>query len=141
MRKARGITLMTVLIFLALGAGVYCLFAFGEAYWDNLEVQGILRQAANECYRTPDDAAVRQFIVNKLHSSFDVVGEDRVGRREARMPIVFDDGDLQIQRTEVPRYVNIWFTYQRRVKLPLVGQERMLTFNDHAAQDLSPVRW
>jgi len=120
---------------------VYCLFAFGQAYWDNLEVQGILRQAANECYRQPDDAAVRLFIVSKLHSTFDVVGEDRVGRRDVRMPIVFDEGDLQIQRTEVPRFVNIWLTYQRKVTLPLVGQERILTFNDHAEQDLSPVRW
>src|SRR6266481_5439853 len=121
MPKARGITLMTILIFLGLAAGVYCLFAFGQAYWDNLEVQGILRQAANECYRQPDDAAVRLFIVSKLHSTF-------------------DEGDLQIQRTEVPRFVNIWLTYQRKVTLPLVGQERILTFNDHAEQDLSPVR-
>jgi hypothetical protein len=37
--------------------------------------------------------------------------------------------------------VNIWFTYQRKVRLPLVNQERTLTFNDHAEQDLSPVRW
>jgi len=36
MRQPRGITLMTVLIFLAL-AGVYCLFAFGQAFWDNFE--------------------------------------------------------------------------------------------------------
>src|SRR5229473_2175097 len=113
MPKPRGITLTTILIFLGLAAGVYCLFAFGQAYWDNLEVQGILRQAANECYR----------------------------RRDVRMPIVFDEGDLQIQRTEVPRFVNIWLTYQRKVTLPLVGQERILTFNDHAEQDLSPVRW
>jgi hypothetical protein len=141
MPKPRGITLMTILIFLGLAAGVYCLFAFGQAYWDNFEVQSILRQAANECYRQPDDTAVKNFIINNLHSTFDVVGEDRVGRRVVRMPIVFSEGDLQIQRTEVPRYVNIWLTYQRKVTLPLVGQERMLTFNDHAAQDLSPVRW
>ncbi|HEX9604037.1 MAG TPA: hypothetical protein VF973_09830 [Myxococcales bacterium] len=141
MRKPRGITLMTVLIFVALAAGVYCLFAFGQAFWDNLEVNGILRQAANECYRQPDDQAVRQLILNKLHMSFDVAGEDKVGRSEVRMPLVFDEGDLQIQRTQVPKYVNIWFTYQRKVTLPLVNQERTLTFNDHAEQDLSPVRW
>ncbi|HEX9574387.1 MAG TPA: hypothetical protein VF994_09850 [Myxococcales bacterium] len=141
MPKPRGITLMTVVIFLALAGGVYFLFAFGQAYWDNLEVNGILRQAANECYRQPDDQAVKQFILNKLHSAFDVAGEDKVGRREVRMAMVFDEGDLQIQRTEVPRYVNIWLTYQRKVRLPLVNQERTLTFNDHAEQDLSPVRW
>jgi hypothetical protein len=140
-RKPRGVTLVTVLTFLALATGVYCLFAFGQAYWDNLEVNGILRQAANECYRQPNDDAVRQFILSKLHSSFDVAGEDAVGRSEMRMPLVFDEGDVQIQRTQVPKYVNIWFTYQRKVRLPLVGQERMLTFRDHAEQDLSPVRW
>ena len=62
-------------------------------------------------------------------------------RREKRLPFTFDESDVQIQRTEVPRYVNIWLTYQRKVKLPLVDQERVLTFNDHAEQDLSPVRW
>ena len=141
MRHPRGITLTTVLIFLALAGGVYCLFAFGQAYWENLEVTGILRQAANECYRQPDDAQVKQFISNKLHSTFDVVGEDKFGRRESRMPIVFDEGELQIQRTEVPRYVHIWLTYHRKVTLPLVNQERLLTFDEHAEQDLSPVRW
>ena len=103
MRHPRGITLMTVLIFLALAGGVYCLFAFGQAYWENFEVKGILRQAANECYRQPDDAQVKQFISNKLHSTFDVVGEDKFGRRESRMPIMFDEGEVQIQRTEVPK--------------------------------------
>ena len=141
MRHPRGITLTTVLIFLALAGGVYCLFAFGQAYWENFEVKGILRQAANECYRQPDDGAVRLSIIYKLHANFDVVGVDRVGRNETRMPLVFDEGDLQIRRSEIPKEVNIWFTYQRRVTLPLVGQERMLTFNDHAQQDLSPVKW
>jgi hypothetical protein len=141
MRQPRGLSFVTVLTFVALAAGVYCLFAFGQAYWDNLEINGILRQAANECYRQPDDQAVRQLILNKLHTAFDVAGEDAVGRRESRMPFAFDEGDLQIQRTEVPKYVNIWFSYQRTVRLPLVNRQRVLTFNDHAEQDLSPVRW
>jgi hypothetical protein len=141
MREPRGITLVTVLIFLGLVGGVYCLFAFGQAYWDDFEVHGILRQAANECYRQPDDHAIRVFIERKMHETFDVAREDKFGRREYRMPMVFDEGDVQIQRTEVPRYVNIWLTYQRKVKLPLVNQERVLTFNGHAEQDLSPVRW
>jgi hypothetical protein len=141
MRRPRGITAMSVLIFIALAAFVYCLFAFGQAYWDDMEVNGILRQAANECYRQPDDGAVRQSIVNKLNSTFAVVGEDAFGRRESRLPIVFGDGDLQIQRSQVPKNVNIWLTYQRTVKLPLVNQERVLTFNDHVEQDLSPVKW
>ena len=141
MREARGITLVTVLVFVALTAGVYFLFAFGQAYWDNLEVNGILRQAANECYRETNDHAIRQFIVRKLHDTFDIEGVDSFGRRERRLPFTFDESDVQIQRTEVPRYANIWLTYQRKVKLPLVDQERVLTFTDHAEQDLSPVRW
>ena len=46
MRQARGITLVTVLIFVALTAGVYFFIAYGNAYWDNFQVNGILRQAA-----------------------------------------------------------------------------------------------
>ena len=141
MQKARGVTLMTVLIFVGLTVGVYCLFAFGQAYWEKFEVKGILRQAANECYRQPNDATVRQFIVQQLHATFDEFGEDVGGRRQARLPFSFDESDVQIQRTEVPKYVHIWFTYQRKVRLPLIDQERVLTFTEHAEQDLSPVRW
>jgi hypothetical protein len=141
MRQPRGITLVTVLVFLGLAGGLYWLFAFGQAYWDNLEVKGILRQAANECYRQPNDEAIRQFVVDKLHRTFDVEGVDKAGGRELRMAIAFDDGDLQIQRSEVPKHVNIWLTYRRSVRLPLLGQERTVTFNEHAEQDLSPVRW
>jgi hypothetical protein len=141
MRQARGITLMTVLIFVALTAGVYCLFAFGSAYWDNFEVNAILRQAANECYREPSDSAVRLFIMNRLHENFDVEVDDGYGRTAKRLALVFDDSDLQIVRTQVPRAVTISFTYQRKVKLPLVDQERLVTFNDRTEQDLSPVKW
>jgi hypothetical protein len=141
MRKARGVTLMTVLMFVGLTVGMYCIVAFGQAYWEKFQIGGILRQAANECYRQSSDAAVRQFIVRQLHITFDEVREDVSGRREARLPFMFDDGDMQIQRTEVPKYVHIWFTYRRRVRLPLLDQERVLTFTEHAEQDLSPVKW
>ena len=141
MRKARGVSSVTLLVWVGILAAAYLLLAFGRVYWDNFEVQGILRQAANECYRQTNDSEVRLSIVNKLHATFDVTGEDRVGRNVVRMPLLFDEGDIQIQRTEVPKYVNIWFTYQRQVTLPLIGQERVLTFNDHAEQDLSPVKW
>jgi len=141
MQKARGVTLMTVLIFVGLTVGMYCLIAFGQAYWEKFEVKGILRQAANECYRQPSDAAIRQFIVQQLHVTFDEVREDARGHPQARLPFTFDVADMQIQRTEVPKYVHIWFTYQRKVRLPLLDQERVLTFTEHAEQDLSPVRW
>jgi hypothetical protein len=141
MRQARGITLITVLIFVALTAGLYFLFAFGAAYWDNFEVNAILRQAANECYRQPADSAVRTLIMNRLNESFAVEVDDGYGRAEKRLPFIFDDSDLRIERTQVPRAVTIPFTYQRKVKLPLVDQERVITFNDEAEQDLSPVKW
>ena len=141
MRQARGITLVTVMVFVALTAGVYFLFAFGAAYWDNFEVNAILRQAANECYRQPADSAVRILIMNKLHETFDVEVDDGYGKTEKRLPFIFEEGDLQIQRTQVPRAVTISLTYQRKVKLPLVDQDRVLTFNDQAEQDLSPVKW
>ena len=139
--RPRGITIVTVLIVLAVASGIYWLFAFGQAYWDNFEVNGILRQAANECYRQPDDEKVRWFIKARLSETLAVEGEDKYGRREQRLPFDFDMADIQIQRNEVPRYVNIWFTYQRKINLPLVKQVRTLTFTDHAEQDLSPVKW
>jgi len=37
--------------------------------------------------------------------------------------------------------VDIWLTYQRHVPLPLIGGERVVTFNQHVEQDLTPVKW
>ena len=57
------------------------------------------------------------------------------------MSIDVQRDDLRIERTESPKFVNIWLTYYRTVTVPLVGQQRQVTFVDHAEQDLSPVKW
>jgi hypothetical protein len=50
--------------------------------------------------------------------------------------------DLHIERTDgPPKFVNIWLTYYRTVTVPVIGQQRQVTFVDHAEQDLSPVKW
>lgn len=140
MKPPRGLTLVTVLIVLAVAGGIYWLIGFGPAYWDNTEVKAILNQAANLCYHEQSDDVVRDFVFKKLHDKFDRRVLDH-GRYVTELGIDLKRDDMQIERSQVPPRVDIWLTYSRTVKLPLVAMERVVTFNDHVDQDLSPVKW
>jgi hypothetical protein len=137
--KPRGITFVTVLILIGGIALVGWIVTYGPAYWENTDVNRAMKEAANLCYRQPDDEKVKDFIMGELHRLFDT-GE----RGPDGLPMMAIDvqrDDLRVERTDTPKYVHIWLTYHRVVRLPLVGQEREITFVDHAEQDLAPVKW
>jgi hypothetical protein len=136
----RGVTFVTVLIVVGLAAGVLWAMGFGPAYVENFEVKQVLAEAANLSVHDGDDEHVRQFVFQRLHRLFDQQVEDH-GRTVTEMRIDVDNGDLRIERTEVPRFVHIWLTYSRDVTVPVVNLERRITFDDYAEQDLSPVVW
>ncbi len=139
MKAARGMTSVTLLFLLVGAAVVYATVAFGPAYWDNVQLRSVLSEAANLSMRASDEK-VRDFIDRKMRDLFDAGKWDERGNK--LLKIEYDPHeDVRIERTEQPRYVNIWVTYQRHVPLPLIGGERMLNFSQHAEQDLSPVKW
>jgi len=139
LRRQRGLTFITVLMLVAFAAGVWWMLTFAPVYWENQEVKSMLKEAANLCYHEPSDEQVRIYIIKRLHGMFDLPGA-KPGR-PATMAIDFDPGDLRIERTQSPKHVNIWLTYNRTVKTPVVEQERSVTFADHVEQDLSEVKW
>ena len=139
-RSDLGITFITVLLFAAALAAVLVGVTYGEAYWENLEVKRVLKEAANLSYREADDRRIRDYVFKELHHVFDQKVEDH-GRVITEMKIDVDDGDLRIERTQVPSFVHIWLTYSRDVQVPLLHQQRRVTFNEYAEQDLSPVKW
>jgi hypothetical protein len=139
-RSDLGITFITVLLFAGALAAVLVAVTYGEAYWENLEVKRVLKEAANLSYRESDDRRIHEFVFKELHHLFDQKVEDH-GRVITEMRIDVDDGDLRIERTQVPAFVHIWLTYSRDVQVPLLHQQRRVTFNEYAEQDLSPVKW
>jgi hypothetical protein len=139
-RSDLGITFITVLLFAAALAALLVAVTYGEAWWENLEVKRVLKEAANLSYRESDDRRVREYVFRELHHLFDQKVEDH-GRVITEMKIDVDDGDLRIERTQVPAFVHIWLTYSRDVQVPLLHQQRRVTFNEYAEQDLSPVKW
>ena len=139
-RSDLGITFITVLLFAAALAAVLVGVTYGEAYWENLEVKRVLKEAGNLSYRESDDRRIREYVFKELHHVFDQKVEDH-GRVITEMKIDVDDGDLRIERTQVPSFVHIWLTYSRDVQVPLLHQQRRVTFNEYAEQDLSPVKW
>jgi hypothetical protein len=140
MRFHRGLTWVGFLLLAVVAGAFFWLFTFGEVYWDNFEVSGVLRQAAARCYNT-DDEHVKAFVFGKLHDIFDVEVEDRSGRRVKVLKIDIAEDDLHIERNQVPAWVHIWLTYNRTVKVPLIGYTRTLRFDNYAEQDLTPVKW
>ena len=140
MRTHRGLTFVTVLILLGVAVGTFWVLTYGEAYWDNTEVKALTRYSANACYNQKNDAIVKAEFWRKLHDLLDV---DVVqgGKTVRQLKIEADPEDLRLERTETPPHVDIWFTYNRTVKVPLLGQTRVVQFVDHAEQDLSLVKW
>ena len=139
-RSDRGITFVTVLIFVGIAAAVVWFATYGEAYWENFEVRRVLKEAANMSYREADDRRIHDYVFRELHHLFDQKVEDH-GRVVTEMRIDVDDGDLRIERTQIPPAINIWLTYSRDVEVPLLHQQRRVTFNEFTSQDLSPVKW
>jgi len=138
--KHRGVTFVTVLVLAAVVGAIFWGFTYGEAYVENYEVNRVLREAANLCYRQSDDEYVKGFIVGEMHRLFDQK-VDTYGKTETAMRVDFSPDDVRIERTQIPAFVNIWLTYTRTVRVPLVGKERQVTFTDHADADLTPVKW
>lgn len=139
-RRDRGITFVTVLIVVGIAAAIFWFATYGQAYWENFEVRRVLKEAANLSYRESDDRRIREYVFKELHHLFDQKVEDH-GRVVTEMRIDVDDGDLRIERTQIPAVMNIWLTYSRDVEVPLLHQQRRVTFNEYASQDLSPVKW
>ena len=139
-RSDRGLTFITVLLLVGVAAAVFWLATYGQAYWENFEVKRVLKEAANLSYREADDRRIREYVFRELHHLFDQKVEDH-GRVLTEMLIDVDDGDLRIERTQIPAFVHIWLTYSRDVQVPLLKQQRRVTFNEYAEQDLSPVKW
>jgi hypothetical protein len=139
-RSDRGLTFVTVLLFAGALAAVVLAITYGQAYWENLEVKRVLKEAANLSYRESDDRRIREFVFNQLHHLFDQKVEDH-GRVITEMRIDVDDSDLRIERTQIPQMMHIWLTYSRDVEVPVIHKQRRVTFNEYAEQDLSPVKW
>jgi hypothetical protein len=139
-RSDRGLTFVTVLLFAGALAGVVWFITYGQAYWENLEVKRVLKEAANLAYRESDDGRIREFVFKRLHHLFDEKVEDH-GRVITEMRIDVDDSDLRIERTQVPQMMHIWLTYSRDVEVPVLRKQRRVTFSEYAEQDLSPVKW
>ena len=135
----RGFTFVSFLVLVGGLALVGWVVTYGPAYWDNIDVNRTLKEAANMCYREHNDETVRRFVFRELHKKFDTDERDTNG--DQIMVIDVQPEDLRIERVDSPPMVNIWLTYQRTVTIPLLNQQRAVTFYDHADQDLSPVKW
>src|SRR3954469_3979469 len=105
-RADRGVTIVTVLLVAGIAAALVWAVTYGEAYWENLEVKRVLKEAANLSYREADDRRIREYVFKELHHLFDQRVEDH-GRVITEMRIDVDENDLRIERTQIPNMMHI----------------------------------
>jgi len=138
--RQRGFTFIGFLILVGAAAAIFGAITYGPVYIENFEVNSILHETANYCYRQTSDELVKDYFMSRMSSSFMVDVMER-GRMEHVFKFEVDREELRIERTEIPLAANVWFTYRRTVRFPLVGGEREVVFVGHASQDLTPVKW
>ena len=138
--RQRGFTFVGFLVLVGVAAAIFWAITYGPVYVENFEVKSIVHETANFSYHQPVDEKVKDFFMNRMSSTFMVDVMER-GQVQHVFKFEVDREELRIERTEIPPAVNIWFTYRRTVKFPLVGGEREVVFVDHAEQDLTPVKW
>lgn len=141
MRPQRGFTVITFLLLLGLGAGIFWALTYGQAYMDNFEVKAILNEAANLAYQEPVDKNVHSFVYRKLHEKFDIEVQQPGGKMGKELLFDAPEENLRIERSKVPARIDLWFFYSRDVRQPFTGTIKTVTFNHHAEQDLSPTKW
>ncbi len=139
--RERGFTIVSFLLLVAVAAAIFWAITFGPAYVELFEVGSIVHEAANLCYREPEDEKVKNFIMYKLQTSFSDEVMDHGRMVQALRFDINRDDDIRIERTQIPPAVNIWVTYRRTVSFPFVGGQRQMVFTKHTEQELSQVKW
>ena len=138
--RERGVNFVGVAILLAFAAGFYWIVVFGGVHWEHHELKAVIGQACNIAYQERDDRRVRDFIVQRTDEMFGYDYEE-FGMRKRGNKVGFEPDDLILERSQIPPEMRIRLSYTRRVKLPIIGGERVLAFYIDVKQDLSPVKY
>jgi hypothetical protein len=140
-RAERGLTWVSFLLLVLVVAGAYWAWVFGPAYLDNASVKQICATGANLAYTERNDATLRAWLYNHIREQFAYDYMQANGMPAKGYKIEFEPSDVRLERTAAPALIRIDISYSRTIALPIVGGARTLVFNDHAEQDLSPVKW
>ena len=140
-RSQRGLTWVSFLLLVLVVAAAYWLYVFGPVYLDNAEVKQFCAQAGNLAYTERNDATLRSWLYSHIREQFAYDYVQTNGMPAKGYKIEFEPSDVRLDRTQVPPRIRIDISYSRTIELPIIGGARTLVFNDHAEQDLSPVKW
>ena len=140
-RAERGLTWVSFLLVVLVVAGGYWAWVFGPAYIDNSSVKQICATGANLAYTERNDATLRSWLYSHIREQFAYDYVQTNGMPAKGYKIEFEPSDVRLDRTQVPPRIRIDISYSRTIELPIIGGARTLVFNDHAEQDLSPVKW
>lgn len=132
--KARGgVNPISVLLLLAIGAGIWAAITFIPAYWDNLTVREVAHSAATR-YPTSGEDGVAAALLERLN---DLTMEGTVGWHfdvdedgyEQKVPgLAVDPDNVQVSYDEEKRVVTVRVAYDRTVELKPSDERRVLHF-------------
>lgn len=125
----------------SLVAGAYALWAYGPAYLDHyFGVNDALNYACNAAYNEHDDNKLRELLLERTrklgkHQEWDY------GKLVEVHDVDIKADDIAIERSQIPPRIAISVQYDRKIRLPLLEQDRWLHFESSRETSLAPVHW
>lgn len=142
-----GISWVTLLLLVGLGAGGYLAWVWVPVYAENYAVKQVVRDYQNQAIKNYDDDGLRHNMVLKIRSIAQREVLDEYGRPQRVPAVALEDRDVSWERDtrSQPPMLRVSFEYAREVELPGLNRVATKIFvvdlsNEIAAPDWGPPR-
>jgi hypothetical protein len=135
------VTLVGLGMLLAVVAVAYLAWMWIPVYVVHYEAQQVVRQAANEATKNPDDAQLIARMLARLRGlgRQTLVGED--GERREVPVVDVSAEDVTWERSSEQHQLHVAFDYRRGVPYPLLARVRECTMSIDLTMDISAPDW
>jgi hypothetical protein len=95
----------------------------------------------NQAVKDPDDAGLRQKMIEKIHALRMVREVDQLGREVKAPAIPLDERAVEWERDADAKTLHVAFTYERPFVYPLLNRPAVAVFSIDRKNDLTMPTW
>jgi hypothetical protein len=143
-RSERGqVSWVTLLLLGIVGGGAYLAWSWGPVYIVHFEVKQVVRDYMNQAIKDPNDASLKERLVENLRRVAQREGVDRFGR-PARVPVVDlrpDDVTWERDASASPPMLHVAFDYEHEITYPLLERQASKVMSIDLTNDLTIPTW
>jgi len=139
----RGMSWVSVLLFLALVLGGYLGWVWVPVYWDHIDVKQSTRDFMNRAVKDRDDAALVAGLSKRLASIRRVRWVDEGGQAWEAPAVDVPVESISWERDveSKPPMLRVSFSYERVVTFPFIGKTQTKHFDITLENDLTVPEW